>query len=142
MAGMGLLWRRTGVRYSTDHRVGRHTRTGSDAGVPTPSWSSHRYYSQRRAMPANQPTPGAERRKFSFGKRPTGVRVALEMGFWEPDGQTRSEALQIAVEIWILLLISPSRCRTHWLRHRRGSKMEFKEGPGTAYILLLLLPSR
>jgi hypothetical protein len=27
------------------------------------------------------------------------------MGFWESDGQTRSEALQIAVEIGILLLI-------------------------------------
>lgn len=65
-----------------------------------PHPSPHRY---SQAMPSNQPTPGAERKKFSFGK-PTGVRVALRMGFWESDGQTRSEALQIVVENRILVI--------------------------------------
>ncbi|PTB45977.1 uncharacterized protein TrAFT101_004535 [Trichoderma asperellum] len=64
-----------------------------------PHPSPHRY---SQAMPSNQPAPGAERKKFSFGK-PTGVRVALKMGFWESDGQTRSEALQNVVEIRILV---------------------------------------
>lgn len=74
-----------------------------------------------------KPTPGAERREFSFGKRPTGVRVALKMGFWESDGQTRSEALQICCRN-LDSPDSPSRCRTIvlylYVRHRRDKEMD------------------
>jgi hypothetical protein len=76
-------------------------------------------------MPTNQPTPPGARQKFSFGK-PTGVKVSFEMGFfsWESDGQTRSEALQAAVENGIF----PILLQGHYARHRR-ERNKIKEDP-------------
>lgn len=58
---------RTGVRYSTDHSVGRHTRTGSHAGEPTP-------VAIPRPCPSKQTPPGARNQNSPLESLPACVR--------------------------------------------------------------------